>query len=77
MSTAKQSEGVVEMLHPNGKHVMRIPYGPRFRDGVGRLETIARFKAKGYKLPDEAAAEAKAKQDAAELAELRAAKKRG
>lgn len=75
MAAAKnEASGVIELVHPKSKHLVRVPYGPGFRDGVGRLETLARFRERGYMLPDEAKAAEKAKADAEELAKLRAEK---
>ena len=75
MSTAK-SEGVIEMVHPKSGHLVRVPYGPRIRDGVGRIETLARFREKGYMLPEDVAAKKKLDADAAELADLRKSKRK-
>lgn len=77
MAAAKiggEGSGVLELVHPKSKAVVRVPYGPGFRDGADRTVTLVRFRERGYLTPDEAKAAEKAKADAEELAKLRAEK---
>ena len=46
----------VEMIHPKG-HIVPIAYGPRHRMGQGEAETVALFRARGFKTKDDVKAE--------------------